>query len=161
MPTTKNGVIITSTGDLLRAGFSDFQNDGTFDSGTESYRTDVPMGAKTKGNPDNADFHRWNGSAWVLITQGVPIGDSSLTYRVQSFSAFRLWKECYYTTDIDSPSGFSGFSGMGRCDEYLYSGIKILGFSSTYFDTAGQATGGKLTKLSTGPNGEKIFREIR
>jgi len=65
----ENGVIQTATGDLLRAGFCDFENDGAFDSGTETYRTDIPIPSKIKGDTENSVFHRWNGSAWVEISQ--------------------------------------------------------------------------------------------
>ena len=61
-----NGVIETATGDLLRKGFSDFENDGSFDSGTETYKTDVPDDAIVKVI-NGGDFTRWNGSAYVLI----------------------------------------------------------------------------------------------
>jgi hypothetical protein len=66
---TQNGVIETSTGDLLRAGFCDFQNDGSFDSATQSYRTDVPVPALARGHVGETQMHRWNGSAWVEVAQ--------------------------------------------------------------------------------------------
>jgi len=65
---TTNGVIETATGDLIRAGFSDWENDGDFDSDNESYRTDVPCPFYVKGKQDLDKFHRWNGSAWVEIS---------------------------------------------------------------------------------------------
>jgi len=37
-----NAVIETSTGDLLRAGYSDFENDGSFNAGTETFLSDIP-----------------------------------------------------------------------------------------------------------------------
>lgn len=68
---TQNGVILTATGDLLRMAAKpyDFSADGAFDSGTETIRTDVPIPAYNQ-NFHNTDtkHHRWNGSAWVLIT---------------------------------------------------------------------------------------------
>jgi len=64
-----NCIIDTATGDLLRAGFCDFINDGSFDSGNETGRSDSPFPAKIKGAPRNDKFHRWNGSAWVEISQ--------------------------------------------------------------------------------------------
>ncbi len=58
-----NGVIETASGDLLRAGFS------TFVAGEgESLRSDVPQPAKVRGDTDEANMHRWNGSAWVEVT---------------------------------------------------------------------------------------------
>ena len=67
-----NGVHETATGDLLRAGFCDFLNDGSFDAATETYRTDVPEPAKVRYHTGLATMHRWNGSAWVEITQPTP-----------------------------------------------------------------------------------------
>jgi len=64
-----NGVIEIATGDLLRGGFCDFENDGSFDSGTESYKTDIPHPCFVRGQEDEAQMHRWNGSAWVLVDQ--------------------------------------------------------------------------------------------
>ena len=64
---TFNGVIETSTGNLLRAGFCDFENDGTFDSGTETYKTGVVCPSKIKKDFDsgkNTDYHHWSGSEW-------------------------------------------------------------------------------------------------
>ena len=63
------GVIETSTGDLLRAGYCDFVNDGSFNSGTETQRTDAPHPAKARGDERYANMHRWNGSAWIEVTQ--------------------------------------------------------------------------------------------
>jgi len=36
-----NVVTLTSTGQILRAGFSDFENDGSFDGGTETFHADI------------------------------------------------------------------------------------------------------------------------
>ncbi len=69
---TQNGVYLTSSGDLLRAAMTpyDFENDGAFDSGTETIRTDVPVPAYTEHIPDSDDkHHKWNGSAWVLVVR--------------------------------------------------------------------------------------------
>ncbi len=63
------GVYETSSGDLLRAGYSDFPNDGAFNAGTETYRTDVPFPSKIKGDEDESNMHRWNGSTWVEVSQ--------------------------------------------------------------------------------------------
>lgn len=65
----KESVINTSTGDLLRFGYEDFENDGSFDSGTESIRTDQPEPCYRKDKPDdNGKWHRWNGSTWGLVS---------------------------------------------------------------------------------------------
>lgn len=75
-----NGVIETATGDLLRFGNSDFENDGSFDAGTETYRTDVPAGAKVRCAEDETNMTRWNGSAWVEVAQPVPADQSVCIY---------------------------------------------------------------------------------
>ena len=65
--TTYNGVIEVSTGNLLRFGYTDFENDGSYNSSTESLRTDVPHPGKIFGDSMYTVFHRWNGSEWVEI----------------------------------------------------------------------------------------------
>lgn len=62
---TQNGVIEKATGDLLRAGFCDFSSDGAFDASVEECRSDVPFPAVSRGN---AAWHRWTGSAWILVS---------------------------------------------------------------------------------------------
>ena len=61
------GVIKTSTGDLLRAGTVDWANDPAFDGETETVRTDIPRPSKVRDNLVGKDFHRWNGDAWAVI----------------------------------------------------------------------------------------------
>ena len=63
-----NRVIDTATGVLKRAGFCDFLNDGSFDATTETYFTDVPGPAMVKGSSFNTNMHKWDGSAWVEVT---------------------------------------------------------------------------------------------
>lgn len=66
-----NAVIETSSGDLLRGGACDFENDGQFDSGTESYRTDVPVEfiGKYRGNASQSQMARWSGLVWIQVDQ--------------------------------------------------------------------------------------------
>lgn len=59
-----NGVI-NASGDLLRSGFTDFNN--SLESG-QSQRTDVPLPSFTKLDSDQVQYHRWNGS-WNLINK--------------------------------------------------------------------------------------------
>ena len=64
-----NGVIETSTGNLLRWGYTDFTN--SLESG-ESIRSDVPEGAIRKGEdyPETAtEMSRWDGDKWILVAQ--------------------------------------------------------------------------------------------
>ncbi len=78
---TQNGVYETATGDLLRVGIGvDFVNDGSFDSSNETQRTDVPIPAKLRGDTKYGNMHRWNGSAWVQVTQAlVPIASDYIS----------------------------------------------------------------------------------
>lgn len=66
---TYNGVIETATGDLKRAGYCDFENDGKFDAGTETYRTDVPRPSYRRGDDPSTKMTRWDGAAWILVDQ--------------------------------------------------------------------------------------------
>ncbi len=61
------GVIETATGDLLRTGFCDFENDGTFDPETETIREDIPEGAIIKDHYSGLDYHQWDGENFVSI----------------------------------------------------------------------------------------------
>lgn len=65
---TTNGVIETSSGDLLRAGKVDWTLDGSFDGTIETVRTDVPTPPKVRGNRNFPQYRRWNGAAWVQRT---------------------------------------------------------------------------------------------
>ena len=65
----QKGIIETTSGDLCRAGFCDFENDGSYDNAVESYRTDVPFPAKVRGDRDETEMHRWNGSSWIEAPQ--------------------------------------------------------------------------------------------
>jgi len=69
MPETHCGVIETATGDLLKAGYCDFENDGSFDSATQTQRTDVPSPAKCRGPEEEEKMHRWNGTVWIEVDQ--------------------------------------------------------------------------------------------
>jgi hypothetical protein len=69
MAGTTNGVIETATGDLLRAGSVDFENDGSFNETTETYKTDVPVPPKVRKAGASGNHDRWNGTAWVEVAQ--------------------------------------------------------------------------------------------
>lgn len=62
-------VIETASGDALRAGFCDFGNDGSFDSETETIRTDAPRPTKIRGDSDETMMSRWTGSEWTEVSQ--------------------------------------------------------------------------------------------
>ena len=63
-----NGVIEIATGDLIRAGYCDFDDDA-FQPITESIRTDVPEGSHRRGDLLSAVMNRWDGSAWTEVAQ--------------------------------------------------------------------------------------------
>jgi len=66
---THNGVIETATGDLLRAGYCIFDDDGSFDGANETERTDCPHPPKVRGDVNETQMDRWNGTAWVEVAQ--------------------------------------------------------------------------------------------
>jgi len=82
-----NGVIETSTGDLLRAGFTDF----TAGPG-ETLRFDVPNPPQRRGAfYEDGNMHRWTGSEWILVPQPmiyVPLGVSKSASVRQDYSAW-------------------------------------------------------------------------
>ena len=63
-----NGVIEIATGDLLRAGYCDFDDDA-FLPILQSIRTDVPEVPQRRGDPFLTTMHRWDGSAWINVAQ--------------------------------------------------------------------------------------------
>ena len=65
----KSGVIETATGDLLRYGFCDFENDGSFDPATETQRTDIPQIAVVRKAGAQGNFTRWDGSNYIQVPQ--------------------------------------------------------------------------------------------
>lgn len=67
---TQNGVIETATGDLLRAAAKPygFANDGSFNAGIETVRTDVPVPAEIRGGASST-HDRWAGSEWTKVGQ--------------------------------------------------------------------------------------------
>ncbi len=57
------GHIEDATGDLVSAGHSVAKV-----KAGHTVRTDVPFPGKVRGVEGNANMHRWNGSAWVEVT---------------------------------------------------------------------------------------------
>ncbi len=62
-------VIEKANGDALRAGFCDFENDGSFDAVREECRLDAPLPTKVRGDEDETQMHRWTGSEWTTVSQ--------------------------------------------------------------------------------------------
>ena len=66
----QSGIIKTSSGNLLRSGSNiDFENDGSFDSLTETYKTDVPFLNKVEGDTEETMVTHWTGSVWDEVAQ--------------------------------------------------------------------------------------------
>lgn len=74
---TYNGVIEDSTGDLLRAGYTDFV------AGTgETIKTNVPNPGKIRDTRPGRMFpkmHRWTGSAWEEVNQPAIVPTTFMT----------------------------------------------------------------------------------
>lgn len=62
-------VIETATNDVLRMGYCDFENDGTFDSGTETQVDVEPPLAF----PGHGEVLRWNGTALVVVQRNLDV----------------------------------------------------------------------------------------
>lgn len=92
------------------------------------------------------------------VTPGEEIHDEDIRYIVETVSQNRITEISYYTDEISSPTGFSGFSGLGKKDFYSYQGSKIMGFSSVRYDTKGAVFEVTSKTFATGPNGEHITR---
>lgn len=72
MPDPWTGVIKVATGNLLRYGAltqEEWENDGSFDGGTEAVRTDVPLPALRKDEPGATQMNQWTGTEWILVSQ--------------------------------------------------------------------------------------------
>jgi hypothetical protein len=65
----KNGVIDTATGDLLRCGYCDFENDGSFNPVVEAIRNDAPEVSPVMRVGESGTYKRWNGTVWVDVAQ--------------------------------------------------------------------------------------------
>ena len=87
---------------------------------------------------------------------GFAIKESDLKYSVQEVSGSKVLKESYYSHDLP----VIGFSGLGKENEYSYSGNKVTGFSSRYYDIFGQVVHSELVNLSTDSNGNRISRKV-
>ncbi len=62
-------VIETATSDVLRMGYVDFENDGTFDFSTETQvDADPPLAF-----PGNGEVLRWNGTALVVVLRNLDV----------------------------------------------------------------------------------------
>jgi len=73
---TYSAIYEDSTGDLLRVGYS------ALTAGTgETLRADCPFPGKVRDDASHANMHRWNGSAWVEVTN--VIQDATATYPTQ------------------------------------------------------------------------------
>jgi hypothetical protein len=60
-----HGVIETVTGDLLRAGYCDFD----IDPATETLMDEVPIPCYYRGQFYETQMSRWTGTEWILVDQ--------------------------------------------------------------------------------------------
>lgn len=113
-----NGVIETSTGDLLRAGYSDFENDGSFNSETESYRTDVPEDAVEKDPYKLNQYSRWNGSAWETVNSELDVNKAKRKAEIDRKTQQLIEKNGFtfdgetFDLDIDSQKNFLSLKAL-------------------------------------------------
>ncbi len=63
------GKIEKATGDLIAAGFTKFEGDGSFNAAVHAVREDVPWPPLCRNQPGATEMHRWNGTAWVKVPQ--------------------------------------------------------------------------------------------
>lgn len=92
-----NGVIETATGNLIRAGYTDFTaGDG------EEIRTDVPDGAITV-NSDTCCHHRWTGSEWET-TQDLVVAKSIRNAEIDAKTRYLIGKGFVYDGRVFSLS---------------------------------------------------------
>jgi hypothetical protein len=89
---------------------------------------------------------------------GDAIREEDIKYKIYERENSRVSTIRHYKYEINSASGFSGFSGLGKQTFYNYQGARYLGFSECMFDTKGNVIGIETTDLSTGPDGEVITR---
>jgi hypothetical protein len=122
MPEIHYGVIETATGDLVRCGFSDFTS--TLIAG-ESQRSDCPFPGQPKRKTGLSQIHRWNGSAWVLVTFATGSGivrEGTVRVATPVAGLTIPSKETWYTTD----NGDGTYSGKTRETAYTYDGDQKL-----------------------------------
>lgn len=81
-----NGVIETATGDLIRKGKTDFENDGSFDPNTETFVADIPSTLMVK-RYNKEEFHRWNGASWTLKSHTAVVRKSRDTILAEVFDS--------------------------------------------------------------------------
>jgi hypothetical protein len=58
-----------ATGDLIAAGYTKFEDDGSFDPAIHAVRTDGPWPPLCRNQPGATEMDRWNGSAWIRVPQ--------------------------------------------------------------------------------------------
>lgn len=93
-------------------------------------------------------------------TPGDEITEGQLKHTMTETSDGKVSQMRYYTDEMVSASGFSGFSGLGKATYYEYSGYRLMGFSTCRFDTKGNISNLEITRLSSGPDGEIIARKV-
>lgn len=156
-----NGVILIASGNLIRAGFSDFLNDGSFDPATDSYRTDVPEPPLVYRAGTAGQFHRWDGDEWVLVSQpqDAPVGIATETLRDKG-AAGKLLRRTVWATD----NGDGTYAD--RVEETLYTyGTKkqkntLLSRAITTYFADGSVRSTKTIGYFTVSSGGVVEKEI-
>lgn len=155
-----DGVIETSSGDLLRAGGT--YPDSDFDATLETIRNDVPEPYYRRGQRrQEAVFHRWNGSSWDLVPAGSPYGGpEAASHKIETITNNRVTQVDYYFDEVNSASGYSGFSGLMATEYYVYSGNKYYGYSEVTYDTLGNPWAKLWHGVST-TGSTQIYRNLK
>ncbi|KKN74302.1 hypothetical protein LCGC14_0392410 [marine sediment metagenome] len=132
----QNGLYETATGDLLAA------STGPMVAGAgETLRADVPAPAKTRGDADETNMHRWVDPDWTEVAQpatiiyplGVPIGTTTQRDETTPFEG-ALW--CNTTTNQLEQylnAAWSAVGGGGGGDLVLIETQTAVGVSSVDF----------------------------
>lgn len=116
--TTTKGVIDKATGNLLRAGNSDFDQQEEFDPQNEEFRTDVPKPPRIFHSTDG-QYHQWTGSAWQLVDHGK---QTEPRVRLTNTQGEKVTSIQFFETD----NGNETYSGLSYEIVYEYQGNKLV-----------------------------------
>lgn len=142
------GVIKDSTGDLIRAGYSEF----IAESG-ETVREDVPEPAYVLGYGNKT--HRWTGSAWVVMNIGTPF-DSEPWVKVLRRDEHGEVIQIDYYQAVDEQGAYSGLT---RSEEFFYSNNRLLSMHDSRFLQSGEVFKKFRTDYYTDGDGNQVERK--
>lgn len=72
-------------GMVIAAGKVDLTNDGKYNASTMTIRTDAPRPTLTYGDPDNTQYHEWNGATFDLIDKPFNVLVDSVRWGGESY----------------------------------------------------------------------------